>query len=57
MAMFGQNVSHGLLNFFKTGCLNEKKLDQIQGNGLRNKGAKLPEAAFLGCNPGQHRGR
>jgi adenosine deaminase len=34
MAMFGQSVSHEFLNLYKSGCLNEKELDQIRENGL-----------------------
>jgi adenosine deaminase len=34
MAMFGHSVSHEFLNLYKSGCLNEKELDQIRENGL-----------------------
>jgi adenosine deaminase len=34
MAMFGQSVSDEFLNLYKSGCLNEKELDQIRENGL-----------------------
>jgi adenosine deaminase len=36
MAMFGQSVSDEFLNLYRAGCLNEKELDQIRENGLRD---------------------
>ena len=34
MIVFGQGVSEGFLNLYKSRCLNAEELDQIRENGL-----------------------